>query len=63
MIAKVCAGTDPGKDRAMAPDVEEPNFFAGKLLSTKRSKSQHRPVRRSLQPQPISRELEKSNAR
>src|SRR5664279_5539143 len=53
---------DPGQDRALAPNIEEPNL-ARELLSAGRSRSPHRPLRRALQSPALSRELEESDAR
>jgi putative transposase len=52
---------DTGQDRTLASDAQEPHP-AGKLLSTRRPRRQHRQVRRSLQSPTLSRELQQSNA-
>ncbi len=44
---------DPGKDRALAPDLEEPHS-ARQLLSARRSRTADRRLRRALQSRPLS---------
>src|SRR3954470_24674970 len=51
---------DPGQDRALAPDPEEPHP-AGKLLPARRPRSPDRGLRRRLQPLPIPREHRQSH--
>ena len=46
---------DPGQDRALAPDPEEPGF-AGKLLPARPARGRRRRFRRQLQPPPLPRE-------
>ena len=50
------------RERAMASDLEEPDP-AGKLLSARRSKCQHRALRGTLQSPPLSREPEEPDTR
>ena len=50
---------DPGQDRALAPDAQEPHP-AGKLLPARRSRSPDRGLRRRLQPLPLPREHRQS---
>src|SRR6476660_7266606 len=50
---------DPGQDRALAPDAQEPHL-AGKLLPARRSRSSNRGLRRRLQPLPLPREHRQS---
>ena len=54
--------SDPGQDRALAPDAEEPHP-AGELLPARRSRSPDRSLRRPLQPPPLPREPRQSHAR
>src|SRR6476661_6017030 len=55
------SSSDPGQDRALASNLEEPRPV-GKLLPAWRSRSLHRQVRPLLQPPTLSREPEKSHA-
>ena len=55
------SSSDPGQDRALASNLEEPHPV-GELLPAWRSRSLHRQVRRLLQPPPLSREPEKPHA-
>src|SRR3954468_3573723 len=56
------SSANPRQDRTLAPDSEKPNP-AGKLLSTRRSRSQDRQLRGSLQSSPLPREPAQSHAR
>jgi len=53
---------NPGQDRALASDLEEPHP-ARKLLPARRSRSPRRRLRRALQSPPLPQELEKPNPR
>jgi putative transposase len=52
---RALSSDDPGQDRALAPDPQEPHPV-GKLLPARRPRSPDRGVRRRLQPPPIPRE-------
>jgi putative transposase len=56
------APANPGQDRALAPDPEEPHP-AGKLLPARRPRSPDRGLRRALQPPALPREPEQRDAR
>jgi putative transposase len=53
---------DPGQDRALAPDLEEPHP-AGELLPARRSRSPDRSLHRALQPPALSRKPGQCDAR
>jgi transposase-like protein len=57
---RALSSDDPGQDRALAPDAQEPHP-AGKLLPARRSRSPDRGFRRRLQPPPIPREHRQSH--
>jgi len=59
---RAISSPDPGQDRALASNPEEPDL-AGKLLSTRRSRKPHRGIRRSLQQPPLPREPQQRHAR
>ena len=57
---RALSSDDPGQDRALAPDPQEPHP-AGKLLPARRSRSPDRGLRRRLQPPPLPREHRQSH--